>query len=444
MTMTKAAKEEMAKKDNGTEEKAGKKRKSRELSDEDEAKEEENARQRQEEKRKANNKDEEETESEQSDVENKEQDTADTPADTPGKEEKASEEEEKADADEDKTNEDDDKSPGPPNEQQQQQAAAIAAAMGNPLFTAGMPLAAVAGMDPSSPQANFPFFLAQQGQLPFGAPGMPMGNQADQSRLLQGLVANRPGPGGNNNQQQQQGAQGQGQENGAAQPPPGGQVFPPPPPLNAAALQQLYSHPGMDPTQMMMMGFPPGLGGNPFMPMRPGLFGAAGGRMEDVPLANLTSNLYRSPSIPLGLPCDDEHLSEYQILVRQQLELFEAEQDDVDSNTQGRKKAVVLGQVGLRCRHCAGLTLRQRGKGSVYYPTKLTGIYQAAQNMASTHLSDACQCIDDRLKVTLMTLRQRRDTASGGKQYWADGAKAIGLYETEDGLRLSRQPQQQF
>jgi len=251
------------------------------------------------------------------------------------------------------------------------------------------------------------------------------GNAGDQNRLLQGLVANRPG-----NSQQQQG-QGQEAANGSG----GGQAFPPGFP---AAMQQMYPPGvGMDAMQMQMM---MGLGGNPFL--RPGVMG---GRIEDVPLSSLAGGLYRTPSVPLALPCDEEHLSEYQILVRQQLELFEAEQEDVDSNTQGRKKQVTLGQVGIRCRHCAGLTLRQRGKGSVYYPTKLNGIYQAAQNMAASHLSDACQCIDDRMKVTLMNLRQRRDTASGGKQYWADGAKAIGLYETEDGLRLSRQgqPQQQ-
>ena len=316
---------------------------------------------------------------------------------------------------------------------------------GNPLSAAaGMPLSSVAagggiaGMGDSSQaqvQSNLmnphPFLFAQG---PYGVAGFPGAASMlpDQNRLLQGLVANR---GNGNGQQGQEGALAEALAMAR-----GGQGFPGLPP---ATLQQLYQPGGpMDPAQLMM-GFPPGIAGNPFLgggPMRPGLMS---GRIEDLPFASLAGNLYRSPAIPLGLPCDDEHLSEYQILVRQQLELFEAEQEDVESNTQGRKKQVTLGQVGLRCKHCAGLPLRQRGKGSVYYPTKLQGIYQAAQNMANSHLSDACQCIDERLKGTLITLRQRRDTASGGKQYWADGAKALGLYETEDGLRLSRQQQQQ-
>jgi hypothetical protein len=144
----------------------------------------------------------------------------------------------------------------------------------------------------------------------------------------------------------------------------------------------------------------------------------------------------QTPAFPLALACDDEHLSEYQILVRKQLECFEAQPEDAESNTQGRKKSVSLGQIGIRCRHCASLPLRQRGRGSIYYPSKLSGVYQAAQNMAATHLCEACQCIDESLKEELKSLRDKRESASGGKQYWADGARAIGLYEAEDGLRL--------
>jgi hypothetical protein len=81
----------------------------------------------------------------------------------------------------------------------------------------------------------------------------------------------------------------------------------------------------------------------------------------------------RPSGIPLALSCDDDQLSEYQILVRKQLTIFVATQEDVESNTQGRKKQVVLGQVGIRCCHCAGFPLRQRGRGAVYYPAKLQG-----------------------------------------------------------------------
>lgn len=176
--------------------------------------------------------------------------------------------------------------------------------------------------------------------------------------------------------------------------------------------------------------------------MAPGGFNPSGYLLGGHPMGGgfMRNPLMRAPSnsIGLGLSCDNDNLSEYQILVRKQLELFEAQPEDVESNTQGRKKQLVLGQVGLRCRHCAHLPLRNRGKGAVYYPAKLQGVYQAAQNMASSHLCEACTVIEDPLKMELKKLRERRDTASGGKQYWADGARVLGLYETEDGIRLRR------
>ena len=190
-----------------------------------------------------------------------------------------------------------------------------------------------------------------------------------------------------------------------------------------------------------MAGAPPGF--------RPNFLAAAGGRMNNTgadlrAMVNITGqNHGQTPAMSLALACDDEHLSEYQIMVRKQLEIFEAMPEDVESNTQGRKKQVALGQVGIRCKHCASLPLRQRGRGAVYYPAKLQGVYQAAQNMASSHLCESCQCINEALKRELRTLRERRDTASGGKQYWADGARALGLFEAEDGLRINREQQTQ-
>jgi hypothetical protein len=151
-----------------------------------------------------------------------------------------------------------------------------------------------------------------------------------------------------------------------------------------------------------------------------------------------------SPSsfgIRLALQNDIGHLSDYQIMVRQQLEIFEATMSDVECNTQGRKKPVILYQVGLRCCHCAYIPLRSRGRGAVYYPAKLHGVYQAAQNMAITHLCTSCPKIIPSIKDELNTLRLRRDNANGGKQYWADGCRAIGIIETEQhGLRFASRP----
>jgi len=83
--------------------------------------------------------------------------------------------------------------------------------------------------------------------------------------------------------------------------------------------------------------------------------------------------------IALALPSDVNHLSGYQIFIRHQLEFFVSEQSDCDTNVQGRKKRVKLGQIGMRCKWCAHTPLRQRGRGSVYYPQKMSGVYQAGE-----------------------------------------------------------------
>lgn len=136
--------------------------------------------------------------------------------------------------------------------------------------------------------------------------------------------------------------------------------------------------------------------------------------------------------------CDDNNLSAYQCLVRKQIELFEAKLEDVESNAQGRNKPIVSGQVGIRCRHCSRIPPRHRTRGATYYPAKLRGLYQAAQNMASAHLSNHCQLIPDILRQELILLRDRKSSAGGGKQYWADGVRVLGVIESNGTLRFDK------
>ena len=145
-----------------------------------------------------------------------------------------------------------------------------------------------------------------------------------------------------------------------------------------------------------------------------------------------------SNGVLLATADDEKNLSEYQALVRKQLEFFEANDDDVSVTTQGRKKIVYIGQVGIRCIHCAHRPADLRSRGSVYFPSKLSSTYQAAQNMAVSHLMDACDEIDESVREQLCALRLRKDTAAGGKAYWASSCAKVGVSETETGLRLTK------
>ena len=76
-------------------------------------------------------------------------------------------------------------------------------------------------------------------------------------------------------------------------------------------------------------------------------------------------------------------LSSYQCLIRKQIEVFEEPELDERAEkptAQGRIRPVVVGQVGIRCRHCWMQSQRQRGKYAVLFPSTLLGLYQAAQS----------------------------------------------------------------
>ena len=141
------------------------------------------------------------------------------------------------------------------------------------------------------------------------------------------------------------------------------------------------------------------------------------------------------PRIDMALPSDRVYLSEYQKLVRKQLEFFAAEQEDMEYSVQGRKSRPQEGQVGIRCKHCCNFNIRQRGRGAVYFPATLHAVYQAAQNMATNHLHTICTKIPTEIRDGLLKLKDhKKSNACGGKQYWFDACLVLGIEETAAGL----------
>eukprot|EP00428_Durinskia_dybowskii_P021857 CAMPEP_0170203100 /NCGR_PEP_ID=MMETSP0116_2-20130129/1047_1 /TAXON_ID=400756 /ORGANISM="Durinskia baltica, Strain CSIRO CS-38" /LENGTH=337 /DNA_ID=CAMNT_0010453397 /DNA_START=245 /DNA_END=1259 /DNA_ORIENTATION=- len=148
--------------------------------------------------------------------------------------------------------------------------------------------------------------------------------------------------------------------------------------------------------------------------------------------ASATTVSTRSPKV-LYMDCDGDSLSEYQCLIRQQMELFEATEEDAAASVQGRNKQILKGQVGIRCRHCAP----RRTKGSMYFPTKLDRIYQAAQNLSAFHLCGGCAYVPEDVRKRILILRERKSPAGGGKRYWAEGVRCLGVKEEKGGLLFS-------
>jgi hypothetical protein len=133
--------------------------------------------------------------------------------------------------------------------------------------------------------------------------------------------------------------------------------------------------------------------------------------------------------VPLWNDYDETALTEYQCLLRKQIELFEATEEDLRGSAQGRNTPIRLGQVGIRCIHCSGMPKLARARGAVYYSRTVDGVYQVAQNMSKIHFVQTCQKISKGLRAKLATLQRVNNRASGGKEYWLDNLKALGIFD---------------
>jgi hypothetical protein len=151
-------------------------------------------------------------------------------------------------------------------------------------------------------------------------------------------------------------------------------------------------------------------------------------------------------SIPLCLPVvlarrdDALKVSSLQVLLRHQIEAFQATEEDATTHTRGRNKAVKIGQVGIRCRHCAHLPVLRRQKGSTYFPAAVFGLYQASQNMSTTHMQNGlCSEMPDAITAQFAHLVATKVSSAGaGRPYWAATAKELGLVDTEEGIYFVR------
>ena len=129
--------------------------------------------------------------------------------------------------------------------------------------------------------------------------------------------------------------------------------------------------------------------------------------------------------------------------------LFANEQSDTVLFINGRNKTIVIGQVGIRCKHCASIssniTTGDRNQSNVLqhavlYPSCIGAIYNIVQQMYRLHF-EQCPYIPDELKSCVAKLKDSHTSNRGGrKQYWIDSAKRIGLIDTLFGIHFGRDP----
>ena len=155
-------------------------------------------------------------------------------------------------------------------------------------------------------------------------------------------------------------------------------------------------------------------------------------------------------TVPLSAPEDAEVLNPIHCFVRKHLEFFSADDQDIAAPCPGRKSRVTLGQVGIRCKHCAKLKVSatvRRAKRTVCYPPSLGAIYHSVSNMKFDHFG-ICPCLPDSAREELTALRascsgrsqSNGNNTTGGMstaQYYRISAAAMGLVDTDKGIRFS-------
>eukprot|EP00980_Cylindrotheca_fusiformis_P022791 scaffold9765_cov54-Cylindrotheca_fusiformis.AAC.1 len=156
-----------------------------------------------------------------------------------------------------------------------------------------------------------------------------------------------------------------------------------------------------------------------------------------------TTCYYRG-SKSLAIPeSDGEWLSELNCFVRNYcVEAFSATEDDV-SRTSKRTGRIALDQVGIRCKFCADCSSsnisrpKEKAVGAVSFPASIVGIYDAVKRWQRVHL-EVCSAVPQDVRTKLAALANTNVWVPTTRQYWVDSAMAVGLIDTNDGIRFGK------
>ena len=142
----------------------------------------------------------------------------------------------------------------------------------------------------------------------------------------------------------------------------------------------------------------------------------------------------------LAIHEDKDWLSDMDCFVRNNIEVFSSKLHDVDDAVADRKYPIKLGQVGIRCIHCASSTGGARG-AAVAYPYSISGIYESVREFQRLHLEN-CPHLPLELKETSKRLGSGASSLSSVlRRYYVQAARALGLYDTTDsGIKVGGTP----
>ena len=136
----------------------------------------------------------------------------------------------------------------------------------------------------------------------------------------------------------------------------------------------------------------------------------------------------------LSMPDDHQCLSETLCIVRNNVEVFTADGDDVRAPAPGRKRPIQVGQVGLRCVYCRAVPSKDRVKRATCFPSSVKRIYRAMIDMKLDHFAN-CPHVPDALKERLKELQTGTTKRSTGMtvQYFVRSALRVGMHDVVEG-----------
>lgn len=144
-----------------------------------------------------------------------------------------------------------------------------------------------------------------------------------------------------------------------------------------------------------------------------------------------------SPSsrVLLAIVEDKEWLSDMDCFIRHNLEVFCAIEEDVEIAREDRKYPVNVGQVGIRCVHCAVAKGDGAARGTaVAFPYSINGIYESVREFQRLHL-ESCPELPEATKTKLAGFKGSASLSSVLRKFYVLGAKALGMHDTPDGIR---------
>jgi hypothetical protein len=139
--------------------------------------------------------------------------------------------------------------------------------------------------------------------------------------------------------------------------------------------------------------------------------------------------------IRLAITEDKEWLSDMDCFIRRNLEVFCATEDDVMIAQEDKKYPITLGQVGIRCWHCATAKDYGTARGTaVAFPYSINGIYESVREFQRMHL-ESCPNLPEATRQKLEGFKGSTSLSSVLRKFYVLAARALGMHDTSEGIR---------